>query len=147
MPVSVWTARRASGIRAGITVSSVLVADGSPAEVLGVVDPLSAFCDAVGETGRFLVHLLASEQSHLADKFALRVPGDPFEDEALQSSAWGPALVNVSTRVACTLLTSSDAGYGQLLRGRIDELELDARATQPLVYYRGGYRTLRPLRG
>lgn len=145
-PVTVWTAQPAAGPPAGITVSSVLVAEGVPPEVLGLVDGLSAFCDAAAETGRFVVHVLAADQTRLAEKFALRLPGDPFGDEEVSPTPWGPALVRATTRAACTLLSSSDVGYGRLLRGRIDEMVLDDRPVQPLVYYRGGYVSVRPRR-
>lgn len=146
-PVTVWTAQSAAGTPAGITVSSVLIADGAPPEVLGLVDPLSAFADAAQESGRFVVHVLVSEQTRLAEKFALRLPGDPFEGEEASPTPWGPVLRGPATRAACTLLASTDAGYARLLRARIDEIALDERAAQPLVHYRGSYVSVRPLRG
>lgn len=146
-PVTVWTAQSAADIPAGITVSSVLVVEGAPPELLGLIDPLSAFCDAAEETGRFVVHVVQSDQTRLAEKFALRLPGDPFEGEEVRGTPWGPVLERASTRASCTLLGSTDAGYGRLLRGRIDDVVLDERAGQPLVHYRGGYVGIRPLRG
>jgi 3-hydroxy-9,10-secoandrosta-1,3,5(10)-triene-9,17-dione monooxygenase reductase component len=44
-PVTVWTAGRPPG-GAGLTVSSVLVAEGQPARLLGLIDPTSAFWEA-----------------------------------------------------------------------------------------------------
>jgi 3-hydroxy-9,10-secoandrosta-1,3,5(10)-triene-9,17-dione monooxygenase reductase component len=48
-PVTVWTAGRPQG-GAGLTVSSVLVAEGQPARQLGLIDPTSAFWEAMQET-------------------------------------------------------------------------------------------------
>lgn len=145
LPVSVWTAERPGGSPVGLTVSSVLVADGAPPEVLGLVDPLSDFYEAAGQTGRFVLHVLTADHIRLAEKFAGRLPVDPFEGEAVSATPWGPALQGALTRAACTLLASSDAGYSRLLRARIDEIVLDERATPPLVHYRGAYLGARPL--
>ncbi|MGH9087107.1 MAG: flavin reductase family protein [Acidimicrobiales bacterium] len=146
-PVTVWTAGGDTGTPAGITVSSVLVADGAPPEVLGLVDPLSTFWDAARATERFVVQVLARDQTRLAEKFALRVPGDPFDGEELSSTPWGPAIIGVGTRAGCTLVGSSDAGYALLVRARIDEIVLDERPLRPLVHYRSAYLTVGPLRG
>ncbi len=147
MPVTVWTAQGAAKNAAGITVSSVLIAEGAPSEVLGLVDPLSSFFEAARETGRFLVHVLASDQTRLAEKFALRLPGDPFEGEDVAPTPWGPALIRTATRAACTLHGTTEAGYAHLVRGRIDEIVLDEGAVQPLVHYRGSYLSTGPRRG
>lgn len=146
-PVTVWTSQHVAGPPAGITISSVLVADGTPPEVLGLVDPLSDFWDAVQETGRFVVHVLAAGQARLAEKFALRFPGDPFDGDEVAPTPWGPAFVGVATRAACTLVESADAGYARLVRAHVDEIVVDERPTRPLVYFRGSYLTLGPRRG
>src|SRR5918911_4727419 len=56
-PVTVWTAGRPPG-GAGLTASSVLVAEGQPARLLGLIDPTSAFWEAAQETRAFVVHAL-----------------------------------------------------------------------------------------
>src|SRR5579884_2047030 len=83
-PVTVWTAQRADGEAAGITVSSVMLVEGDPPAVVGVVGPLSEFREAVVASGRFVVHVLSSAQVRLADQCALRYPGDPFEGFTLE---------------------------------------------------------------
>jgi 3-hydroxy-9,10-secoandrosta-1,3,5(10)-triene-9,17-dione monooxygenase reductase component len=138
-PVTVWTAYDAAGEPAGITVSSVLVAEGAPPEVLGLIDPLSAFWDAAREVGRFLVQILAADQRSIAERFALRVPGNPFGEVDLLPTPWGPAIDAASTRAGCAVTGSTDAGYAVLVRARIDEIVLDDRTVRPLVYYRGAY--------
>src|SRR5919204_4107648 len=68
-PVTVWTAGTpAAG--AGLTVSSVLVADGEPARLLGLIDPTSALWEAAQEAGAFVVHVLAAGDRALAERFA-----------------------------------------------------------------------------
>lgn len=144
--MTVWTASGSTGAPAGITVSSVLVAEGDPPEMLGLVDPLCAFWDAANESGSFLVHVLATDQVRTAEKFALHLPGDPFEGEEVTRTAWGPGIGAVPARAGCTLTGSTEVGYGLLVRGRIDEVLIDERTVAPLVHYRGAYRALTNLR-
>jgi 3-hydroxy-9,10-secoandrosta-1,3,5(10)-triene-9,17-dione monooxygenase reductase component len=66
-PVTVWTAGHAPG-GAGLTVSSVLVAEGQPARLLGPIDPASASWEAMREAGAFVVHVLAVGDRALAER-------------------------------------------------------------------------------
>jgi 3-hydroxy-9,10-secoandrosta-1,3,5(10)-triene-9,17-dione monooxygenase reductase component len=79
-PVTVWTAGQLPG-GAGLTVSSVLVAEGQPARLLGLIDPTSAFWETAQETGAFIVHVLAAGDRALAERFSeVRPPiRGPFE--------------------------------------------------------------------
>lgn len=140
-PVTVWTAYQPDGAPTGLTVSSILVAEGDPPGVLGLLDPLSDLWEALAATGRCVVHVLAAGQERAAERFALRFPGDPFEGSAVEVTAWGPVLTEVATRASCTLIDSADVGYGRLVRAGIDAVTLDERAAPPLVYFRGTYLT------
>ena len=78
-PVTVWTAGHPPG-GAGLTVSSVLVAEGQPPRLLGLIDPTSAFWEAAQETGAFVVHVLAVGDRALAERFSEIPPiRGPFE--------------------------------------------------------------------
>src|SRR4029450_1483771 len=68
-PGTVWTAGKLPG-GAGLTVSSVLVAEGQPARLLGLIDPTSAFWETARETGAFVVHVLAVGDRALAERFS-----------------------------------------------------------------------------
>ena len=72
--VSVWSAG-AGRARVGWTVSSFLVADGEPGEVVGVLDEDSALGELLADGGdqTFVVNLLGWEQRGLADAFAGRL--------------------------------------------------------------------------
>ena len=142
MPVTIWTAYGEKGRPEGITVSSVLVGEGEPASILGLVAPDSSFWEAVRSSKRFVAHILDQGQSRMADQFALRYPGDPFEGLSVERSDHGPVLSDVATRAAGTLLGFIDGGYSLLLRGSIDEVDLDLNPTQPLIHYRGRYFTI-----
>jgi 3-hydroxy-9,10-secoandrosta-1,3,5(10)-triene-9,17-dione monooxygenase reductase component len=92
-PVTVWTAGRPPG-GAGLTVSSALVAEGQPARLLGLIDPTSAFWEAMQTTGAFVVHVLAVGDRARAERFSqVRPPiRGPFERLEVAESPWGPVL-------------------------------------------------------
>jgi 3-hydroxy-9,10-secoandrosta-1,3,5(10)-triene-9,17-dione monooxygenase reductase component len=92
-PFTIWTAGQLPG-GAGLTVSSVLVAEGEPARLLGLIDPTSAFLAAAQETGAFVVHVLAAGDRALAERFSeVRPPiRGPFERLEVADSPWGPVL-------------------------------------------------------
>ena len=141
MPVTIWTANGNEGRSEGITVSSILIGEGDPPSVLGLVAPDSSFWDAVRASKRFVVHVLDKAQARIADQFALRYPGDPFEGLSVVRSDYGPVLSDVTTRSAITLMGFMEGGYSLLIRGSIDEVELDPNPMQPLIHYSGRYFT------
>ena len=144
-PVTVWTAGRPPA-GAGLTVSSVLVAEGQPAHLLGLIDPTSAFWEAMQETGAFVVHVLAVGDRALAERFSeVRPPiRGPFERLAVAESPWGPVLGGSRPRVACRLAGSTPLGYAELVEGLIEQLELPD-LEDPLAYLHGRYRSVRDL--
>jgi 3-hydroxy-9,10-secoandrosta-1,3,5(10)-triene-9,17-dione monooxygenase reductase component len=58
-PVTLWTAPGP----AGLTVSSMLVADGDPGRIVGLIDEESGFWDAVEQAGRFAARTTACSPS------------------------------------------------------------------------------------
>ena len=144
-PVTVWTAGRPPG-GAGLTVSSVLVAEGQPARLLGLIDPTSAFWEAAQETHGFVVHVLAAGDRALAERFSeVRPPiRGPFERLEVAESPWGPVLAGSRPRAACRLAGSTPVGYAKLVEGVIEQLELPD-LKDPLAYLHGGYRSVRDL--
>jgi len=141
-PVTVWTAGRPPGW-AGLTVSSLLVAEGEPARLLGLIDPTSTFWEALQEAGAFVVHLLALGDRPLAERFAENRPPvrGAFEGLAVTPSPWGPVLGGSRPLAACRLAGSSTVGYAELVEGVIEQLELPG-LEDPLAYLHGGYRSV-----
>ena len=141
--MTVWTA--ASGDRrAGLTVSSLLVAEGEPAEVLGLIDPLSDLFDILVESGTFVVHVLDHRDQRLAGMFAGAYPVDPIEEVDSVVNELGPVLDGSRHTLGCRLSGSETVGFQMLVRGRIELLALSPDAGEPLVRYRGRYRQLWP---
>jgi len=142
-PVTVWTAGSRDR-RAGLTVSSLLVAEGDPAEVLGLLDPLSELFDVLVERGSFVVHVLETADQRLAGMFAGTYPVDPFEEVDTVDGEFGPVISGTRHTLACRLDGSEELSFQILVRGRIEALEIVAGAGEPLVRYRGRYRKLSP---
>ncbi len=140
-PVTIWTAGSGSH-RAGLTVSSVVVADGEPALVLGLVAPTTDLFEAIGSSERFVMHVLARDAWRTAEVFAGRrpSPGGIFEAVAAVDTEWGPRFDAPATAY-CSVIGRQEVGYHVLVTASIDQVEqedLDA----PLVYFRGKYRGL-----
>jgi 3-hydroxy-9,10-secoandrosta-1,3,5(10)-triene-9,17-dione monooxygenase reductase component len=141
-PVTVWTAGDpAAG--AGLTVSSVLVADGQPARLLGLVDPTSAFWEAAQAAGAFVVHVLAAGERALAERFAeVRPPiRGAFDGLEVAGSPWGPVLGGRRPWAACRLAGSTPVGYDVLAEGVVERLELHD-LDDPLAWLHGRYVTV-----
>jgi 3-hydroxy-9,10-secoandrosta-1,3,5(10)-triene-9,17-dione monooxygenase reductase component len=141
-PVTVWTAGRPPG-GAGLTVSSVLVAQGQPARLLGLIDPTSAFWEAAQETGTFVVQVLGVGDRALAERFSqVRPPiRGPFERLEVAESPWGPVLGGSRPRAACRLAGSTPVGHAELVQGEIEQLDLPD-PEDPLAYLHGSYRSV-----
>src|SRR4029453_828981 len=142
-PVTVWTAGHPS-TGAGLTVSSVLVAEGQPARLLGLIDPTSAFWDAMQEARAFVVHVLAADDRSLAERFSeVRPPvRGPFDRLEGAESPWGRVLEGRRPRAACRLAGSVPVGHAELVEGVIEQLELPD-LDDPLAYLHGSYRSVR----
>jgi flavin reductase (DIM6/NTAB) family NADH-FMN oxidoreductase RutF len=141
--VTLWTSGTGSE-RCGLTVSSVLVAPGDPARVLGLVDPDSDLAAAVADTCTAVVQLLGWEDRDLADAFAgvAPAPGGAFRMGTWTQTAWGPVLQGASAwagiRVAAP---GTDVGWSVLLEGVVEHVELleTDPGSAPLVHRRGRY--------
>ncbi|HEX5861056.1 MAG TPA: flavin reductase family protein [Nocardioides sp.] len=140
--VTLWTAGVGDD-RAGLTVSSLMVAGGEPARILGLVDPDSDLADTLRGTGRAVVHLLGWKHRDLADAFAgvAPAPGGAFRMAVFEPGDWGPQLVDAPGWAAVSLESEQPAGWSSLVTAVIDEVHL-GEDTAPLVHRRGHY--LRP---
>ena len=143
--VSLWTAGRGTGPggRAGLTVSSLMVAQGEPGHALGLVDPDSDLAETAQGTARFVVQLLEWRHRDLADAFAgtSPAPGGPFRLGGWEDTPWGPVLGDASAWAGLRLVDAREVGWSLLLDGVVERVELGEQAT-PLVHRRGRY--LRP---
>ena len=140
--VTLWTAGDEAG-RAGLTVSSVMVANGRPGRLLALLDPDSDLAEALERTGRAVVQLLGWEHRDLAEAFAgtAPAPGGVFRQAEFEPTAWGPRLVGAPTWAGVSLESATTVGWSSLVTCVIDEVALgDPEAgADPLVHRRGRY--------
>lgn len=139
--VTLVTAGEGSG-RAGLTVSSLMVAHGDPAHVLALVDPDSTLAETLTTTRRGVVQLLSWDHHNLADAFAglSPAPGGLFTLGSWRQTAWGPVLEGVSAWLGFTLAADlAEVGWSALLDGVVEEVHL-GDPEEPLVHRRGRYR-------
>lgn len=124
--------------------SSMLIADGEPGYILGVIDPLSELWDELRRTGNAVVNLLAWPQRQLADAFGYTAPapGGPFTLSEWTETAWGPALADSTAWAGCTLVPNPpiELGWGLAVSLQIEHTSF-GEDRQPLVHRRGQYFT------
>jgi len=139
-PVTLWTAPGP----AGLTVSSMLVADGDPGRVLGLVDEESDFWDAVASTKRFAVTPLRPGDQQLADKFAglMPAPGGLFASGDWVDTGYGPVPAGAGTWAGCRLDGERPYGWALLVEATIETVTIGDADAVPLMHFRGRYRSL-----
>ncbi|MDQ3432908.1 MAG: flavin reductase family protein [Actinomycetota bacterium] len=120
-PVTLWTAQLGDRA-AGLTVSSVLVAEGEPSLLLGLVGEESDLLDALEQSGRFAVSILGWSQRAVADAFAgvRPAPGGPFRGHEWVDTAWGPVLASATTWAGCRMHTLRPLGYARLVEAALE---------------------------
>ena len=143
-PVTVVTAG-SKGSRTGLTVSSLMVAEGDPASVIALIGPTTDLWDQIEATEAFVVHILDDAQREDGDAFAgIRPrPGGPFAGLDVTQSQWGPVLDSVPSRLYCRLVDSKGLPFHQLVEGLVEESDV-GDLDDPATYFRGGYRRLDP---
>ena len=143
--VTLWTSGGASdeAPRAGLTVSSVMVAGGEPGRVLALVDPDSTFRDVMEATGRAVVHLLQWGHRDLAEVFAgqLPAPGGQFTLGEWEQTPSGPRLVTATSWATVETESFVSVGWSDLVVVRLVEVVVGEDGV-PLEHRRGRY--LRP---
>ncbi len=127
--------------RAGLTVSSLMVAHGDPAHVLALVDPDSDLADTLRDTRRGVVQVLSWEHRDLAEAFAglAPAPGGVFRLGSWEQTRFGPVLEGVSAWAGFTMPDAPrDVGWSALVDGILEEVHLGDPG-EPLVHRRGRY--------
>ncbi|MBL0747486.1 flavin reductase family protein [Nocardioides baculatus] len=137
--VSLWTAGGPDD-RAGLTVSSWLVAGGEPGRVLALLDPDADLTDVLLETGRGVLQLLTWDDRGLADAFAgtAPAPGGPWRMAEWDDTAHGPRLAHAATWAGLEVETDVEAGWSRLVTCLLREVVV-GDDTDPLVHRRGRY--------
>lgn len=139
--VSLWTSGDGAE-RAGLTVTSFLVAAGEEGRILGLLDPDADLTERLLASGRGVVQLLAWEDRDLADMFAgtAPAPGGRFRQAEFEATSWGPRLVTASTWAGVRVESEQRVGWPTLVTTVVEHLEVaDDDEDEPLRHHRGRY--------
>ena len=138
--VTLWTAGSSRRSWAGLTVSSVMVANGEPASVLALLDPDSDLRERLEETGRGVVHLLQWEHRDLAEAFAgqLPAPGGAFTLGDFEQTDAGPRLRSALSWATVSLASTQSIGWSDLVVATLEEVHVGDDGS-PLEHRRGRY--------
>jgi len=140
--VTLWTAGTPES-RAGLTITSQMVANGEEPRILALLDPDSDLAASLGTTGAGVVQLLSWADRGLAEMFAgtAPAPGGLFRQAEFVETGWGPRLASASTWAGLRLETSSDVGWSRLVTCVVEHTEVGADP-DPLGHRRGRYTRL-----
>ena len=134
--VSLWTAGES-----GLTVTSLMLANGEPAHLLALLDPDSDLSDALRETGRAVVVLLSWEDRDLAEAFAgtAPAPGGAFRLAEFVESEHGPRLARAASYAEVSLVDEAEVGWSVLVTCRIDRAVVGDEDGPMLGHRRGRF--------
>ena len=138
-PVTIVTSGGPSA-RTGLTVSSVIVAEGEPAFVHFLAGTGAEVWDSIADTGTFIVHVLERGHRSMSDVFAgyRPSPGGLFAGLDITDTPHGPEIQELPTRCYCRLADSRETAFHTLVTGVIERVQLhDLR--DPLRWFRGEY--------
>lgn len=156
-PVDPLHYRRVLGhVPTGVTVVTAATPDGPVGVSMGTFTSVSLDPPLVGllaahdsrswpiirAAGRFCVNVLASDQEDLARTFARRrtnrFAGLDWRPASFSNA---PVLAGVAAWIDCSVESVTPAGDHDFVLGRVHELEVEA-LRHPLIFFKGGYRTL-----
>lgn len=135
------------GAPAGMTATAFVSVSLDPPLVLVSVRTGSRMDDVLAEQPRWAASLLTEEQRPLAGRFAMKGRLSDrlvFQEipHVLGPESGAPILDGALAAVECRTEQRVPAGDHTLVVARVLATHLPATADGPLLYYRGGYRTL-----
>jgi 3-hydroxy-9,10-secoandrosta-1,3,5(10)-triene-9,17-dione monooxygenase reductase component len=139
--VAVITATSPAG-PVGMTANAVCSLSLDPLLLLVCFDRTARTFAVVRDTERFGVNVLAAGQEHLARLFASKMPEDAKFAEVSHSIYEGiPVIDGTLAWVGCRLERLVPGGDHEIGIGAVDAAELGDTDAEPLLWFRGAYRT------
>ncbi|MFG1923359.1 flavin reductase family protein [Cryptosporangium sp. NPDC048952] len=139
--VVIVTARDPDDEPVGMVLGSFGSVSLDPPMVLFTADRGSTSFPKIQAAGRFVVNVLASDQSALCHAMATKVP-DRFET-ARRGSSGAPVFDGIVAWIGCELADVIEAGDHLLVLGAVTDLQ-KVSDKHPLVFFRGGYGGFEP---
>ena len=128
----------------GLTCTATCSLSAQPPMLLVSLDNRSGTLAAIRSSRRFVVNYLLAGRGELSNQFA--APSvDRWKDVAWRPNRHGiPVLYADSlAHTECRLVNAVEAGDHTIVVGRVEGGRAPAPGTQPLIYFRRGYATLR----
>jgi flavin reductase (DIM6/NTAB) family NADH-FMN oxidoreductase RutF len=136
--VAVITAKEGARL-VGVTVNSFSSVSLDPPLVQFSLDRKASVFPIFSACGYFAVNVLSREQQALSNMFAVR--SDAFEEVAFAGGTGGcPVIEGCIANLECEKFAVYDGGDHIIVLGRVKRLQC-APATEPLLFFRGGYRS------
>jgi len=138
--VTIVTTRASSGKFHGLTANALTSVSLVPPLLLLCVDKKAESYPCFAESRLFTVNVLSDSQEELSRRFAVS-GGEKFERVAYRLGANGvPILDDALAHLECRVVDAHEAGDHTIYIGEIESAE--TREGRPLLFYRGGYRSL-----
>ncbi|MDZ5620685.1 flavin reductase family protein [Nocardioides bizhenqiangii] len=141
--VTLWTAGEGAD-RAGLTVTSLMVALGPTPSLLALLDPDSDLLAELRESRRAVVQLLTWEDRQLAESFAgtAPAPGGPFRQAEFATTPYGPLLAHATTHALVSLAAEREVGWSVEVEAVLDSITVGDSDDRPLLHRRGRFLAL-----
>jgi flavin reductase (DIM6/NTAB) family NADH-FMN oxidoreductase RutF len=121
-----------------LTVSSLVVGQGEPPVLAGVISQSTDLADAVStSSARFVVQLVGAGQRRLAQHFAGELPAPP-ELLATELTPHGPVLEALADRMFCRVTSSKPFGWSLLVEAEVTDVEVGEQG-KALAWYHGAF--------
>jgi flavin reductase (DIM6/NTAB) family NADH-FMN oxidoreductase RutF len=142
--VTVVTSIDAGGKPVGTTANAVTSLSLDPPLVIVCFDRDSLTLRAIRRHGAFVVNVLAAPQQHLSRNFARRGLAAAWDGVQHRRGPTGsPRLKDVLAVLECTVEHALPGGDHEIVVGRVRHVETSVNPSGPLVFFRGGYASLR----
>ena len=138
--VTVVTTRDANGKLHGITVSAFCSVSLEPPMVLICIEKSTGSHYAFGESGAFVVNVLAETQSAVSEHFASHIDEKFDEIGHVLNQDGVPVLKEAIASLRCILRHSLDGGDHSIFVGLVESV--DVTGGEPLIYFDHGYHEL-----
>lgn len=143
--VTIVTSRNALGEPVGATVSTFIALSMDPPLVLVALDRESRTGAAILDSGAFVVHFVSEATAPLAQRFATRA-ADKFAGLRSGITRSGvPTLLDLDTRLICTVQAQHGGGDHTIFVGHVDEAEIPEAPRQGVAWYDRQFCQLRAL--
>ncbi|MGV8850701.1 MAG: flavin reductase family protein [Propionibacteriaceae bacterium] len=142
LPAPVTVVATGSGSsRAGLTVSSVLLAPGEPGQLVTLIDPDSDVGSSLEHGTKITVSVLGPDDMYLAEAFAglAPAPGGRFRLGSWAQTDWGPA-IDGAPWLGAKVTDLRPMGWSLEVTARVEHVE--PAVIDPLVHVRGRYLTV-----